>query len=391
MTFRLIFITFFFFSIQAQRKNLIKYFTDYFPDGHLKQSGILINDIKTGVWCEYEITGKLKSYFTFKEGKLNGWFAEFDVYGNITKEGTIENEHYSGITYEYEGGKLLKKTKWLMPYAVNRQYDTLKKINQEVVYDLTSGLKRSEGFWIDNQKDSLWLHYDERQVLKAVERYRQGKRHGTQEKYYPDGKLAERASFKFGQMEGVRLLLTESGDTTEFGNYVGSKRNGFFILKEPLRIKDLSNDEKPYRVEGHYEASKPFGSFVLKYPNGKTAAEEYYLESKLNGKRVLYRENGRVAYVGQYEKGIKNGAEKLFYASGAVQSESEFINGKLNGNQIYYYENGTISELFKFSKGELKSLNRFFPNGKLKEKVIYENGKLKYRELYNDSGQRIKQ
>ncbi|MFN6039514.1 MAG: hypothetical protein ACK452_13675, partial [Bacteroidota bacterium] len=353
-----------------------------------KVFGSKINNKKNGVWVEYEVTGKIKNYHTFQDDVLNGWFAEYDVHGTILREGLILNNDYSGLMYEYENGKLLKKRKWLFPYSLKP--DSIKqKYFFESIYDLSTGMIRSEGFWRGDKKDSIWKHYDEQQSLKAIERYKEGKKTGIQERYYANGSLCERATFKENKLFGERLLLTENADTTEYGNYISNQRDGFFILIDQVSIKDLYEDVKKYRIEANYLNGYLNGKVLFKYLSGVVASEEYYLNSKLNGYRKLYFENGIQVYSCEYLNGVKSGLELAYYASGLKKSESFFLNGKLNGKQIYFYENGNKSEIFIFKDGVLEKLSRFYQNGNLMQESLYKKGVVISNQTFDESGKKI--
>jgi antitoxin component YwqK of YwqJK toxin-antitoxin module len=367
----------------------VKYFSSFFTTlicficCSNAQNGTVSGINKDGVQLEYNVFGKVQKLCSYKGGFLDGWFAEFDENGKLKKEGLYKNGVISGVGYEYENDAIKRKITWI-------QTDSANKIYSEIVYDTYSGFKRSEGIWKNNLKDSIWIHYDEKEKVRALERFSVGKRKGFQEKYYPNGNLAEKTFLLNGVFNGNRILLTENGDTTEFGNYIDGKKNGIFTLCEPLRIKDLFQDERSYKIIANYINGKLNGNVIIRYLSGKVAVSEFYENDRLTGNRKLYFENGNVSSFCNYLNGIKNGDEKFYYDNGQLKTESRYLNGSLEGYQIYYFENGAISERFTFQSGDLLMTESFYPNKIIRERKKFKSGKINTSESFSPDGKRLK-
>ncbi|MBC7864891.1 MAG: TonB family protein [Bacteroidia bacterium] len=367
-------------------------YISYWPGTQtISEYGFYKNEKKDGTWVKYENTGKLKEVYNYKDGSKEGTYILFDVYGNPTREGRISKGYFTGIEYQYENGILWKKHKYLKPLATNeglldQPYPIV--VVFETEYDLNTGLMRNEGKVVEGKKDSVWKWYDEKGNIKGIETLLLGKKNGISQRFYANGQLAESAFFLKGEMDGTRLMLTENGDTTEYGNYTKGRRNGFFIIHESLRIKDLGNDQKEYFVRGNYTDGYMNGNFILKYPNGKIASNENYVGGKLNGNRKLFYPGGKISYEANYVNFKLNGKELRYYENGNPRQLTEYVNGTMVGKQITYYENGKPSEETVYENGKMNSFTRYYENGKLKEKRIYMNGKLLKQEFYDEKGKK---
>jgi uncharacterized protein len=356
-----------------------------YPDGSVKETGTYTGGKKNGIWLTFETTGKLKTYHTYKNDTLHGPYAEFDLYGQIKKEGFMRSGNPAGIEYQYDNGVLWKKIQWLTSTRLN---DRIEIRIKESTYDLNTGRIRSEGFFYNGKKDSVWKYYDENAKLKATETLKTGKRHGVAERFYMDGALAERANFYEGAMHGIRLTLTTEGDTSEYGNYTNNVRDGHFIRKEAVAIPDLTADVKLFNIEGVYKNGKMDGAFILMHSNGTVAAKENYSNDRLYGERKLYNENGVLVFTCNYIMNRKNGVEKIYYNNGTLRQLSNYANGVIEGKQQIFFESGKLSEEISYEKGRVSKLIRYYENGKVRQKMFYKDGKLLKQESYDEKGKK---
>lgn len=362
----------------------------YFPDTALiSEYGYYKDGKKHGTWRKYEVTGKYREVFNYRNGEKDGHYILFDVYGNPTREGFIYKGHYTGVEYQYENGKVYKKWQYLLPYPVDpgKEKFTL-KVN-ETQYDLTTGIERAQGVLLNNKKDSVWRHYDEKGNLKAIENFRNGKRSGISKRFYANKRLAEMASFEDGYFEGTRILLTEAGDTTEYGNYANDKREGFSVTRQTISIRDLNEDPQSFLIYGTYTQGILNGKFTIKYPDGKLAAEENYSMGKLNGHRKLYHPNGNIAYDAEFVNHKVNGKELKYFPNGKLMQVTEYADGVITGRQLSYFESGKVSEEALYENGQIKNLQRLYESGKVREKIRFEKGKPVKKEKFDQKGKKI--
>jgi len=89
-----------------------------------------------------------------------------------------------------------------------------------------------------------------------------------------------------------------------------------------------------------------------------------------------------VIFLHSCNSGVK--ISKEFYENGSIKSESTFKVDLLDGKQILYHENGKIKEIKYWSSGNpVDSVKLFDEMGKLTQKGCYVNNKLR---LYNSEG-----
>ena len=108
----------------------------------------------------------------------------------------------------------------------------------------------AEGWYINQQKDSIWTYYGLEGQLLSREGYKLGKLDGDVLVYYADGKLAEKTQYIDGVKEGL---------------------------------------------------------WVQKYPDGKTKFKGTHKDGHLQGEAVYFSQDGRPSYKGSYLKGLRHG------------------------------------------------------------------------------------
>ncbi|MAZ73425.1 MAG: hypothetical protein CMC70_09795 [Flavobacteriaceae bacterium] len=124
--------------------------------------------------------------------------------------------------------------------------------------------------------------------------------------------------------EAIMLANTERVDTLDFNEYkyVIDKKNrrGYVTMENEV-------------MEGRY---------VIKR-NG-IMVEEFTIEGGfLNGKRILYYENGLPESIETYKTSLQHGPVTTFYSSGSIKSETSYTNGTANVEETQYDETGAIT------------------------------------------------
>lgn len=135
-----------------------------------------------------------------------------------------------------------------------------------------NGKKMAVGKYIDEQKDSVWVYYDEAGVLISKETMVMGKKNGTMYVYFPDGVVSE---------------------------------------------------EKNYKLDVQH------GPFKQYYDKTKLKGEGAYVNGQLDGKNAYYYPNGVAAAIGFYRNGFKNGAWVYKNQDGSIKEKEAYKMGKL--------------------------------------------------------------
>lgn len=148
--------------------------------------------------------------------------------------------------------------------------------------------------------------------------------------------------------------LTDQNNNKEFtGNYKENKKEGNWL-------KYFLNDT--VEISSEFSNNLPTGNYKMYYENGILKSEGNYniFQKKFNGIFKKYTEKGElIRYFNYDEDGKKNGQQIIFYNSGKVALTAVMKNDKLEGKAIVYNENGNICCI------------RYYKNGILvKEEVI---------------------
>ena len=90
--------------------------------------------------------------------------------------------------------------------------------------------------------------------------------------------------------------------------------------------------------------------------------------------------------------------ERSYFQNGAIEFEAEYINGKLDGKSLVWLEDGSLFSISKYSNNQPHGIwKKFHPNGKLMfamnyeygekhgtEKWYYENGQVKSEQEFEN-------
>jgi antitoxin component YwqK of YwqJK toxin-antitoxin module len=182
-----------------------------------------------------------------------------------------DDKPYGEFIYFYESGNIQSKIKFYNKGIVA----------YNVMYHESSGYVMAKGKYSNEQKDSLWLYYDNQGHLKSQENYKNGKLNGQRVVYYEP-------------INGQYVVA-------KFEYYSNGVRNGQF---------------KEY------------------YPNTKLKGEGIYKTGNLSGIVKYYRQNGSLERVERYQYAVKHGWW-IFFDENSRQIGSElFWEGKkLKGEQ----------------------------------------------------------
>jgi MORN repeat variant len=126
---------------------------------------------------------------------------------------------------------------------------------------------------------------------------------GTQEQFYSNGQLKERAGFKDGYLQGRDIRYNESGTIIEIANY----------------DKGLLNREQKYF-----------------YENGELNIVANFNHSLRHGTIIFYYQNGQIFEKSKWINGKPDGDFTVFYSNGAVKIRGKYDHGKVVGKFSYY-------------------------------------------------------
>ena len=182
-----------------------------------------------------------------------------------------------------------------------------------------------------------------------------GLKQGYWEKFYPNGKMQYKGTFK---------------NNKPIGEFKRFNQEGALIA-----------------VMNHNENSnKVYTKFY--YPGKVLQAEGYYIDRKKDSIWIYYTENGDKINEVSYLFDIKNGTEKKYYKNGAVSETSEWKNGNQDGLTMRYYDDGKVMMRIMYKNNKLDGeYNVYGPEENILIQGQYINNKREGKwTYYKDNG-----
>ncbi len=182
-----------------------------------------------------------------------------------------------------------------------------------------------------------------------------------------------------------------------------------FQNEELVKAGYAARPEHVIDAEGYCDVSAQFGTETMYYPNGRvmSIAEHHLIVSdspnnfpSQHGKYLFYGENGVEIQRGCYANGAANGDFVYHHPNGKLFAKRSFENGIAVGNWIEYYDNGKVASTIeygeqywwptghekrffesgiqsyerKIEKNGLGFQTEYYPDGKVKEHIVYAHG-----------------
>lgn len=176
-----------------------------------------------------------------------------------------DDKPYGQFTYYYEGGGVESKITFLNGG----------KIAYNLMYHESSGYIMAKGKYVNQQKDSLWVYFDNKGQIKSQE------------------------SYKNGKLEGQRVVYYEP-------------------IKGEYRVAKFE----------YYKNGVRHGQFKEYYANTKLKAEGNYRDGNLNGIVTYYHSNGRIERVERYRYAVKHGWWAFYSEDSKLLGKELFWEGK---------------------------------------------------------------
>ena len=199
------------------------------------------------------------------QGRRQGRWIKTDKDGSRIFEGEFKDGKEVGVfNYYYPDGTLKMRNTFTDPgrYCSHEAYDS-------------KGRLIAKGFYDQQNRDSVWLFYNE------------------------EGRLVKRAAYRMGIKQGTHVVFDSNGDTAEVTNWFDNRRHGRWWKRVGQR-----------------------GYITCKYVNGG-----------IEGRLVEYDDNGKMVREGFYKKGLKDGNNRL-YENGVMTVDESWSEGNLSDRKI---------------------------------------------------------
>lgn len=280
------------------------YYKLYDEKGNLKKIAKYVNDVEQitdsetkplQMQHEYYPNGRIKREASFRGGKPEGTWREFDENGNVIS------------SQIYQNGRLVQSG--IMDTDSTRRGEWV-----ELYPDSTL---RAQGLFINGKRSGEWKFFFPGEVLEQVGSYKDGKFDGTWFWYFPDGKIQKQEDFFDGMPEGKYIEYDEKGKVIAEGSYFDGMKSG--------KWKEQSGD---VFSEGEYRNDLQVGEWISYYTNGKVAFKGTFKGGYPDGEHLYYYPNGKLRESQTYSGGIRNGVWKKYLETGEVFLEETYVQDK---------------------------------------------------------------
>ncbi|MDU8885525.1 toxin-antitoxin system YwqK family antitoxin [Yeosuana sp. MJ-SS3] len=135
--------------------------------------------------------------------------------------------------------------------------------------------------------------------------------------------------------------------------------------------------------EGKMRGKQYVGEWKYYQKNSKQllSLEHYNDFGKLEGRRLVYYENGQIAQKENYKDGELHGVSLWYAEDGVLIKEMLYENGELHGLSKYYSPVGDLIIEGQYKRAKKHGIWKYYENGKLvEEKNFSPEGKLKKKK-----------
>lgn len=280
------------------------YYKEYDEKGNLKKIVKYVNDVEQVVenetqplhmQHEYYPNGRVKREASFRGGKREGTWREFDENGNVIS------------SQVYQNGRLVQ----------SGVMDTDGTRRGEWVELYPDSTLRAKGLFINGKRSGKWLFYYPGEMVEQVGNYKNGKFEGTWTWYFPNGKIQKQEDFFDGEPEGKYVEYDEDGNLVASGSYFEGMKSG--------KWHEVTGEVVS---EGEYRNDRQVGEWTSYYSNGKLAFKGTFKGGYPDGEHYFYYPNGRLREIQSYSGGIRHGVWKKFLETGEMFFEETYEQDK---------------------------------------------------------------
>lgn len=279
------------------------FYKEYDEKGNLKKIIKFVNDVEQVlepemkpliVQYEYYPNGKVRREASFRDGKREGIWREFDEEGNVINSQT------------YKKGALVS----------DGVVDTDGKRRGEYKEFYSDSTLRAEGLFVGGLRSGEWKFYYQNGKMQEVGSYKEGEPDGVWIWYYDNGQRQIEEQFYKGKPNGSYKEYDSKGNIIVSGTYFDGMKAGKWVEQ----IGDM-------RTEGEYRNDKQVGEWVSYYDNGKMAFRGTFNAGYPDGEHFFYYENGRLREIQNYTAGVKHGDWKKYLDTGELYSTITYNQG----------------------------------------------------------------
>lgn len=280
------------------------FYKEYDEKGNLKKIIKYVNDVEQIlegemkpiiIQHEYYPNGKVKREASFRDGKREGVWREFDEQGNVINSQTYKKDALVSQGIVDTDGKRWGEYKEFYPDS------TL----------------RANGLFVDGKRSGEWKFYYQNGKIQEIGSYKNGQPDGSWIWYYDNGQKQIEEQFFKGKENGVYKEYDNKGNTIVTGTYFDGMKNGKWVEQ----IGDM-------RTQGEYRNDKKVGEWVSYYDNENMAFKGKFNVGYPDGEHFYYYDNGRIREIQTYAAGVKHGDWKKYLRTGELYFTITYDQGK---------------------------------------------------------------
>jgi len=252
-------------------------------------------------------------------------------------------------------------------------------------------------------ENSRWIDWNKGQPIvdgKPINQYtHDGKKEGYWEKYYDNGQLSMKGSYKDDLKDGIWEWYYSNGNLMYKGPYKNDLREDIWEwywtngkLEEKGSFKDDLKDGiwEEYDISGNLVFKGLYKDDelvkILPLTESETPKKKLFIPRKLSGENSKWMDWNKMQpivdgiQINQYtHDGKKEGYWEEYYDDdGNLWAKGSYVDGMRDGNWEYYYDdgNGELRSVGSY-KNDIRSgvWEYYGKDGKLTNKSLFENGK----------------
>lgn len=370
---------------------------DYY--GNLNHVELYKKNVLVDSIVDYFANGKIKSITPIKDGYASGLYLEYNVFGDLIREGLYYDGDYNKewFGYYFDGAKEYEsyfingnRHGYQLNYSVDGKINNLTEYDKgniiaNVYFDTNEVVMDRFGEF----NDEVLIHDQSNSFIRYKGQYKNGNADGLSEWFFQDGEILTRGSYVNDEQTGEWKWYHVNGKVEIESNFL----NG---LKHGAETYYYMNGAK--KSVYHYDHGNLEGEHMYWYPDGKIYMKGNYLNDERHGKWSYFNPQGELFLIRYYDQGIfasytyldKAGNEvpqttleknelvvKSYFKNGKLAHEHKRVNGEIEGPYKTYYSNGQIYEDNMFELGEQVGKNyEYYSNGQKMKEEDWVKGEL---------------
>jgi antitoxin component YwqK of YwqJK toxin-antitoxin module len=376
------------------------YYKLYYKNGVVQREGGYVDGERIGEWKSYYPDGTKQAVNFYKDGTAFNWQQYYCANGKLDYEDLMEFD-YAKERIDYDSlGKRVQvsvldkgtgvlnikypdgKPYWKVNYlnglkqgsytgffpngktASTKNYSD-NELNGEFKTYYPSGQLKSVEKYINGDLDGKALHYFEDGTTESVIEYVNGNALGKSYTYYPNKQVSIDFAYKNNLFEGKATFYTTSGDLIMVKNF----EEGILVsyqyndktgnLCAPIEVKNETGTIKAYfksgtpSIEYTIKNGALEGRRVQYFPDGKIAEESNFNVDDQEGPRKLYYPSGQIKRVENWKSDVQVGASTSYHENGKIKKEAFYVNGKKFGPEKTYDEKGGLVTTYFYYDDEI--------------------------------------